>query len=454
MRSVDWSVAGSRVRSPNVAFRSEVVIFSATPLAGVVPALLHYRKHREFSVVQKRGNHRRKVGGDLITASPRKDVAWASSPCVFPEKCTDWKSMLRKDHSMKRVGDLWEKMISFPSLAQAADKARLRKRYRPDVQAFHYDLERNLWQLHAELATQTYQPSAYHTFLIHEPKQRVISAAPYRDRVVHHALTTTLETIFEPTFTHDSFACRRGKGTHAAVDQAQHYARRFPYVLKADVRKFFPSVDHQILLGLIERKIKDPQVLWLVRTLIASSEEPDDVTLWFPGDDLWTPSERPRGLPIGNQTSQFFANVYLNPLDHFARAQLHVGGYVRYADDFLIFSDDKRKLHNWREAVGEFLCGLRLKLHPHKSEYFPVSTGIPFLGYRVFPWRRLLAKRSIRRFRRRIADLQAAFAAGEIRLEEIRPHLMSWLGHARQGSSPTWQRALFATFRFQKGVDR
>ena len=172
---------------------------------------------------------------------------------------------------MKRAGNLWSRVISFTRLAYAAERARRRKRYREDVQHFEFDLERNLWQLHEELSSKSYRPGSYHTFTIFDPKKRLISAAPYRDRVVHHALTAVLERVFEPTFTDDSYACRRFKGTHAAVDRAQHYARRFQYVLKADVRAFFPSIDHAILLNLVSRKIKDPDVIWLARTIINAS---------------------------------------------------------------------------------------------------------------------------------------------------------------------------------------
>jgi len=224
-------------------------------------------------------------------------------------------------------------MVAFYNLLKAADKAQRGKRFRADVARFHYNLERELWQLHGELVAKTYTPGTYHSFVIHEPKPRLISAAPYRDRVVHHALTGTLEPIFERTFVFDSYACRKFKGTHAAVARAQHYARRFPYVLKADIRKFFPSIDHQILKTLVARKIKDPDVLWLVGTIIDGSNPQEPVTMWFPGDDLLTPSERRRGLPIGNQTSQFFANAYLDPLDHFLKDESGVKGYVRYVDD-------------------------------------------------------------------------------------------------------------------------
>jgi retron-type reverse transcriptase len=165
---------------------------------------------------------------------------------------------------MKRHGHLWENVISFEAFLRAADRARRGKRFRPAVASFHFDLEHELWALHEELSTKRYRPGAYRTFFICEPKPRQISAAPYRDRVVHHALVNVLEPIYERTFIHDSYACRQGKGTHAAVDRCQHFARRFRYVLKADIQKFFPSLDHQILKAIVARKVKDPDVLWLL----------------------------------------------------------------------------------------------------------------------------------------------------------------------------------------------
>src|SRR4051812_13218157 len=200
---------------------------------------------------------------------------------------------------MKRHGNLWERVISFEALLRAADKARRGKRFRPSVASFHFNLEHELWTLHEELSTKTYRPGAYRSFFICEPKKRQISAAPYRDRVVHHALTGVLEPIFERTFIADSYACRKGKGTHAAVDRSQQFARRCHYVLKADIQKFFPSLDHGICKELVARKIKDPDVLWLVGQIIDHSNPQEEVVHYFPGDNLFTPGERRRGIPIG-----------------------------------------------------------------------------------------------------------------------------------------------------------
>ena len=295
-----------------------------------------------------------------------------------------WLRSRGEEKRVKRQGNLWDRMISFESLLLAAHAAARGKRFKPGVARFVFDLERQLLLLHEELASKTYRPGPYRTFTIYEGKTRQISAAPFRDRVVHHALTGVLEPIFERSFIFDSYACRKGKGTHAAVDRCQQFARRYRYVLKADVRKFFPSIDHQILKTLITRKIKDPDVLWLVGLIIDHSNPQDPVLMWFPGDDLFTPTERRRGLPLGNQTSQFFANVYLDPLDHFVCDRLGLS-YVRYVDDFLVFADDKRRLHEVRVEVEHFLETLRLQIHQDKSVVFPCDQGIRFLGYPGLP---------------------------------------------------------------------
>jgi retron-type reverse transcriptase len=350
---------------------------------------------------------------------------------------------------MRRVGHLWDRLVSFENLLRAAETACKGKRFRPCVAAFHFDLERQLLRLGRELSDQTYRPGPYRTFHLYQPKKRQISAAPYRDRVVHHALTRVLEPIFERSFLPDSYACRKGKGTHAAVDRCQRQARRFRYVLKADVQKFFPSIDHQILKGLIARKVKDPDVLRLAGLLIDHSNPQEAVWNWFPGDDLFTPTERRRGLPIGNQTSQFFANVYLDPLDHFLQDRLGVGGYVRYCDDFLVFSDDKALLADVSRQAASFLGSLRLRIHPTKNVVFPVRAGVPFLGYRVFPTHRLLARANVWAFRRRLRAMQQQYARHQIGPEQVRQRVMSWIGHARQADTHRLRERLLLEHPFR-----
>ncbi len=345
-------------------------------------------------------------------------------------------------------------MISFEALLCASEQARRGKRCRPTVAAFEFNLERELCRLHEELTQKTYRPGAYRSFFIHEPKKRQISAAPYRDRVVHHALVSVLEPIFESTFIADSYACRKGKGTHAAVHRCQHFSRQYRYVLKADIRKFFPSVDHQILKALLARKIKDPDVMWLVEQIIDGSNSQEVIQHCFPDDNLFTSLERRRGIPIGNQTSQFFANVYLDPLDHFVKDWLGIKGFVRYVDDFLVFSDDKEYLAEVREQIRCFLVSLRLRLHPKKNVISPVKNGIRFLGFRVFPTHRLLPKDNVRRFRRRIRDMQQSYATGDISLPEIQERMMSWSGHACQADTFRLRCNLFAGMLFRRAANQ
>lgn len=210
---------------------------------------------------------------------------------------------------MVRYAYLWERLTSFGHLLRAAHKSARGKRFNPEVMSYHVELEKNLCGLQNALQHKTYRPGPYRTFEIREPKPRIISAAPYRDRVVHHALTGILEPIYERSFVADSYACRKGKGTHAAMRRVQQFAGRHAWVWKADIRKFFPSIDHAILKELLRRKIKDPDVLWLAELIIDHSNPQEEVQELFPGDDLFTAQERRRGLPLGNQTSQFFANV-------------------------------------------------------------------------------------------------------------------------------------------------
>ncbi len=353
---------------------------------------------------------------------------------------------------MKRVGNLWPRLTAFANLLKASRRARRGKRGRENVAAFELNLERELCRLQDELVTRRYTPGPYRSFLIHDPKTRLISAAPYRDRVVHHALCQVLQPVFEPTFIADSYASRLGKGTHAALDRCTQFLRRYPYVLKCDVRKYFPSIDHALLKAQVARKVKDADVLGLVGRIIDHSNPQEEVQEWYAGDDLFTPGERRHGLPIGNQTSQFFANVYLSPFDHWIKDELGIRGYVRYMDDFLIFGDDKAWLAERRAACARFLDGLRLRLHPNKSVISRTRDGVRFLGLRVFPDHRLLPRENLVRLRRRLRRMQRQYAAGAVAWPEVHGRLMSWQGHARHADTFRLRERIFeeAVFRRQR----
>lgn len=340
--------------------------------------------------------------------------------------------------------DLFAQVVAWENLLLAFRKASKGKRGSPEVAGFEYRLEDNLIGLSHELQSGTYLPGAYRSFYIHEPKRRLISAAPFRDRVVHHALCNVIEPIFERTFVHDSFANRVGKGTHRALDRAQQYSRGFRYVLQLDLRQFFPSIDHEILLSELARKIADGQVLGLCELVLRSGAgvlDADYDMVYFPGDDLFA-LLRPRGLPIGNLTSQFWANAYLNPLDHFIKRGLRCSGYVRYVDDLLLFGDDKDELWAWKAALDARLARLRLSIH-RGAHPRPVSEGIPYLGFTIFPERRRLKRRKGVHAQRRLKALALRWMNGELALEDFVSSCRGWNNHAQFANTVGLRRAVF-----------
>ncbi|MCB9289345.1 MAG: RNA-dependent DNA polymerase [Lewinellaceae bacterium] len=242
---------------------------------------------------------------------------------------------------MKTYNNLFAQITAFNNLLLAAQNAQKGKKNQSNVARFNLRLEEELFALQRELQEKSYRPGPYRSFMIHDPKERMISAAPYRDRVVHHALCNITAPIFERTFIHDSYANRAGKGTHAAIIRYQHYARKYPYVLKCDIRKFFPSIDHELLKLELRWKITCPDTLWLMDLIIDNSNPQESHLAYFPGDTLFTPHERQRGLPIGNLTSQWWGNIYLNRFDHFIKETLQAPGYIRYVDDFVLFAREK-----------------------------------------------------------------------------------------------------------------
>jgi retron-type reverse transcriptase len=338
---------------------------------------------------------------------------------------------------MKRHGHLYPQITTFENLLAAAKQAQRQKRYRDPVLLFNRQLERELFQLQQELQTKTYQPGGYKTFEIYEPKRRIISAAPYRDRVVHHVLCNIIAPIFERTFIATSYANRKGYGSHRALQQFISYARDSRYVLQCDIRLYFPSIDIAILKQLIRRKIRCLDTLWLIDTILdtpCTGETPID---FFPGDTLLTPLERPKGLPIGNLTSQFFANVYLNGFDRFVKETLLVSKYVRYMDDFSLFSDDRHFLSYCRQEIESYLVTLRLKIHPIKSQLVQTKHGALFVGFRVLPDRIRVRNHNLRVGRKRIQQLQIDYASGKLSSHEVAQSLQSWSAHLAHGD--TWR---------------
>jgi retron-type reverse transcriptase len=338
-------------------------------------------------------------------------------------------------------------IVSFENLVFAAHRAAAGKRGKYRVCRYLLDLEKELFQLQGELKSRSYRPGKYRIFRIYEPKPRLISAAPFRDRVVHHALCNVIEPIFDRGFIYDSYACRRGKGTHRAVVRFQGFCRKSRYVLKLDIEKYFPSIDHEILKAILARRIRCRDTLWLIGLIIDSSPPQERVIRYFPGDDLFTPVQRGKGIPIGNLTSQFFANLYLDGLDHFIKEGLRCRYYLRYVDDLVVFGDDKKALWEVRDRVSGYLERLRLKLHPVKSRIFRVEEGIEFLGFRIFPTHLRIRAEGLRKFRRRERWQKRAFA-GEISVEKLGRSLRSWIAHASWADSFRLRRRIFGRLIF------
>ena len=327
--------------------------------------------------------------------------------------------------------------MAWQNLLLAYHKAARGKRGRPPAAGFEFRLADHLLQLQAELESDTYRPGAYRHFTIHEPKRRRISAAPFRDRVVHHALCNIIEPLFEARFHPHSYANRVSKGTHRAIDQLQRLARRYRYALRLDVVQHFPSLDHAILKRELFRVIGDGRVRRLIDVILTGgagvlAAEYDMV--YFPGDDLLA-RLRPRGLPIGNLTSQFWSNCYLNPLDWFIARDLGCRAYLRYVDDLALFSDSKKEVAAWQQRIADYLAGLRLTLHP-EAQANPTDGGIPWLGFVVYPTHRKLKQRNVVRFSRQLESNIDLYRQGRISFAELDAGVQGWINHVRYGD--TW----------------
>lgn len=337
---------------------------------------------------------------------------------------------------MKKARNLYDKICSFDNLLLAYKKASKGRKSSPAVIDFAFNLENELLKLLQELETKSYRPGDYRSFHIHDPKKRMISAAPFRDRVVHHALCNIIEPVLDKRLIFDTYANRKGKGTHEAIRRCQKYMRQFDFVLKSDIKKYFPSIDLGILKEQLRRVIGCRDTLCLIEIIIDNSNAQETQFDYFPGDNLFTPSQRRKGLPLGNLTSQYFANFYLNSFDHFIKETLCAEGYVRYVDDFVIFAADKQTLIRYKRAIEDYLGShLRLIIHPQKSQSRPCSKGVTFLGQRIFRTHRLLEKENVRRFWQRYKQNIKELQKGKIGFEDIEISLNSWKGHVSQANT-------------------
>jgi len=351
---------------------------------------------------------------------------------------------------VKHSDGLFEKVVAFDNLYFAAKEALAGKRTKTEPAKFYLNLGENLVNLQQALISENYKPGKYTTFYIYEPKKRLISAAPFVDRVVHHAICRIIEPIFEKSFIYDSYACRKGKGTHAAINRFTKFSRRYKYALKVDIKKFFPSIDFEILKEQILKKISDPKLLILINQIINNSNTQEPVFEYFPGDQLFTPYERKKGLPIGNLTSQFFANIYLDRFDHYVKDDLGVKAYIRYVDDMVFFNENKTYLRHLQNEVETYLTRYRVKLHPNKCNIFQTAKGIPFLGFLIYPEYRLLMGEGVIRCKRRLKKLQKQYSEGKVDLDKVRSSVHSWIGHAKHGDTYGLRKSIFGNISFQR----
>lgn len=331
----------------------------------------------------------------------------------------------------KSVNGLWEQVVAFENLFEAYKEARKGKRHRSDVLKFGYNIEENLINIQNHLIWKSWSPGKYRAFCVYDPKKRLILAPSFEDRVVHHAIVRVVEPFFEKKFIYDSYACRRGKGIHFAVLRLQSFLKRakriYPkvYVLKADISSYFPSIDHNILINVLERTIRDKNVLWLFKKIIYES------------------GYEHCGIPVGALTSQLFANIYLDQLDHYLKDDLGVKFYVRYMDDFVILGDSKQYLWELLDKIKTFLVSLKLNLNP-KTSIFPASKGVDFAGYRTWSTHILPRKRNVKRARKRFKKLALLYNQGEITLQKVKNSIMSFVGYMKHCNG---HRSLFYILR-------
>ncbi len=283
---------------------------------------------------------------------------------------------------MKTYFNLYPKIFSLKNLYLAFEKAKRGKSSKNYVKEFEKDLKNNLLRLQEELRDLVYKPKPLKMFILRDPKLRKICKSEFRDRIVHHSIINVLESIYEKTFIFDSYANRKNKGTSKAIERLDFFVRIITknyrnkiFHLKADIRHFFETVNQEILIKLLKRKIKDNKLIQLIDLILRN----------YTNKDI--------GMPLGNLTSQFFANVYLNELDYFIKNELKVKYYIRYVDDFIILNENKELLQYHREQIENFLKNnLKLELHQNKSKIYLVNQGINFLGFRNFYHHKLLKK--------------------------------------------------------------
>lgn len=339
---------------------------------------------------------------------------------------------------MTILRNAFETVTSIDSLTKAHKKALIGKRKNNKATASNYSFMSNLLVLQAELQNGSYQPSPYRYRIIKEPKVRHIQAPDFRDRIVHHAIHATLSPFYERHFIPDSYACRPGRGIHKAVQKVQLILRsaKLPlYVCKLDISKYYASVNHAKLIELLTTKINDQQLLSLLTVIVDSTDSGTEHDYLFaPNSHFHTKGAR--GIPIGNLTSQLFANIYLHHADMYAKQQLKIRCYIRYMDDILIFHEDKNQLRIWQQAMTDFLYQeLYLTINPRKIRTYPARLGVDFVGYVVYPHSMRLRGSSVRRFKKRYRKQLNGLLADKVSKNTIQTSFNAWAAHANHADT-------------------
>jgi len=328
---------------------------------------------------------------------------------------------------------MWQQITSFSNLYLAYKKAKKGKASRPEVAEFSFDLERNLLVLSDELQKLRWWPGKYRHFTIYERKQRTITAAPFRDRVVHHAIMNVVGSDADSIFSSHCYACRTCKGVHRAVDQYQQWAKHYKYVIKLDVKRYFPSIDHRVIKNQLKELVSDNRVFMLFDRIIDAYED-----------------QSGKGMAIGNLTSQFFANLYLNEFDHWVNNDLGITAYLRYVDDFVLLANDKNELWSAAERIALKLNDVKLILHPNKIQVRRTSEKVDMFGYQVSPNKRWLRNDNGHRFRRRLNNMAVKFARNEMNFSDVTPCVNSWIGHAQHGETSGLREQIFKEVIFKR----
>jgi len=336
------------------------------------------------------------------------------------------------------IRNQYDKHLTFDALLKAHERASKTKRNSKEVLRFEIDLESNLINVYKKLKNQTYEMGRYREFTIYEPKERIIRSLPYLDRVVHQwYIHEFIKPYIVPRLIYDTYACIDGRGTHKAVDRLQQFMRKMKnkygsyYILKCDIKGFFYNIDKDVLYAILKKYIKDEKLLHLTKKFVY--------------DDLDTV-----GIPIGNYTSQYFANIYMNELDHYVKEELKVKYYVRYMDDFILLLETKSDAKRILCLIEQFLEeNLHLELN-HKSGYFPNKAGVEFCGFKIFESYRRLRKRSYKKIKKKVKKWNVLYRHNVLDIKQASLEWNSWIAHSNYASSYSMRKKVYDNMLFKE----